>query len=405
MNLNNRFHFGKIHFSCKFNSKFAPISFILFISSCCIWFLWKISSLTMIAIPDGSMINTLIHFSTLFLILFSTIFWVRKFNLIVLGLCLMLIGFLGWIFSGQSMILDSTVILFASTPWNKKLIISIILILISLFALIIIVMSQLGIIVDYTWPRSVNELRHGLGFLYCTYPAHLLFFMVVSFSFLRDGKLNIFEYLAIILVDIYLYVMTDARNACGLVILYLILLLIISHIKVSGFFDYKLIRYFTKSLFFIGLFVSILITILYNPANQAWNSLNDLVTGRFQQTHDSFYNYGCTLFGQEIELEGNGLTVTEDGVIHKESVSDDHNFIDNGYMSLLIHNGVIPTLLMVTLATSIILYATNTHNYVLILACIFMGLHALLDPQCFELPFNLLLLLSPSLLNDQSFVI
>ena len=383
------------------NEKVRAVGAALFYLGLGIWLSWRVLGTTMYAFPDGSILNTLIHFLSLALIALSVTCWLREWRLALIGAVAFMLSAVCWANSGNSVLLDTVVIVFASLPRRPRRVIALFLAVTSLVVAITVVSSQLGIIGDYVWLRSNGEeVRHGLGFLYCTFPAHYLFFLTMAYSYLRKGELRLVECALIILLDIYFYLLTDSRNPFLLTLLFVIAIMCLRFKGVRKFFSIGQWRYALCGLFVIFAVLSATASLAFDSANPLWATANDVLSGRLIQTNASINRYGVKLFGQEIDLAGNGLVAQADGTFRVEEDGVDTNFVDNAYMSSLIHSGVVSTLLILAMMTAICWHAVTHKDPTLLIISVFIAVHALVDPQALELNYNAFLLVAAMPLKE-----
>lgn len=364
------------------------------------WLAWKVISTTMFSLPDGTPGNTLIHAATLAIVAASVTTWLRDLRWAFLFISMFTVGALCWINSGAAFLLDTVIMIFAATPWSKHKTIAFSCVIVSSIVILTIAASQMGVIEDYLWPRVSGEIRHGLGFLYCTFPSHYLFFMTMAYVYVKRGNLRIAEYMLIILAVGYVYILTDSRNAAGLTILFLISISLLHFKRFRRLLAQGRWRYVVCSVFAVFAVMSIVITIAYNGSSPLWASANQILSGRLQQTNESFNRYGVEPFGQRIELTGNSVVMGEDGIEEQDRQSTDTNYVDNAYLNSLINYGWIPTILLLILLTTLILYSVARSDVVLFLVGLFMGVHALLDPQLIALEYNVFLIVSMTCLKS-----
>lgn len=357
------------------------------------WLSWRVFSTTMFALPDGSPLNTLVHFASLALVALSVTTWLREWRQALVGVAALAVGVACWACSGDSVLLDAVVIVFAAVPWGPRRAVALALVVTSVIVVVTVVSSQLGVIDDYLWLRADGEqVRHGLGFLYCTFPAHYLFFMTTAYSYLRRGDLRLAECVVIVLLDVYFYALTDSRNPFALTLLFLAAVMCLRVGRLRRLLSEGRWRYALCGVFALFAALSLVATVAYDPSTPLWSRANDVLSGRLAQTSASLDRYGIQPFGREVELAGNGLLVREDGASRTEGEGVDVNFVDNAYMSSLIRCGVFPTLLTLSMMTSVCWGAARRRDPVLLAACAFTAVHALVDPQMLELNYNLLLL-------------
>ena len=78
--------------------------------------------------------------------------------------------------------------------------------------------------------------------------------------------------------------------------------------------------------------LSIILTALYQGGNSVWNVFDSTLIARLRYGQQAFTEYGIKLFGQKIELVGNGGSLELKG---------EYFFLDCSYMNLALQFGIV----------------------------------------------------------------
>lgn len=194
--------------------------------------------------------------------------------------------------------------------------------------------SQLGIIEDLVYSHGT---RHSFGICYPTDFAAHVFFLLLGYLYLRQGKLHILEYLLIGAFAFVLFKFTRTRNTT--ICTYFVL----AATFVWQFFVMRwpegrgrenLLRIITVgAVAFAALCVlmSLILTIVY-PDNALFRHIDSaLLGGRYRMGHEGFLQYGIHLAGSDIPQMGNGSTTVE---------PDWYFFLDISYITVLLCRGL-----------------------------------------------------------------
>ena len=163
--------------------------------------------------------------------------------------------------------------------------------------------SQMGMIEDVIWYEG-SRVRHSLGYEYCGYPAHLLFFMTMMWVCIRK-KVYFCDTVLLLAANYVMYFFTDSRTDFYLAVLFLVGVFFWTrdfHAKAINYFR----NFVTKFCFLILASGSILVHMFYQPAHEGMQRLNQILNGRLQLGYDAISQYGFSLFGEKIRWFGQG---------------------------------------------------------------------------------------------------
>lgn len=263
----------------------------------------------------------------------------------------------------------------------------------STFLAVVVVLSEVGVIPDYVRVES-NRIRHCLGFNWVTVGPILYFYIVLEYLFLKKGKLRVWEYVGLLGIDYYLYVMTRTRMAFALSAVFLTFFFLFGKKIQNGWIVRKTRGLFRLSPFLIA-GIAIGLHMFYDHKSRAWNLLNQFFNTRLALGYNAIQTYGLKLFGQKIKFVGFSLFQENSAV---------YNFVDSSYVKLALEYGII-FLLLVLLAYRIIMkYAMIHEKYYLCWIILFVLVFGISEPRLVNMMFNpfLMLCVTESVERDQS---
>ncbi|MBR4163497.1 MAG: hypothetical protein IKR11_08245 [Solobacterium sp.] len=198
--------------------------------------------------------------------------------------------------------------------------------------LMIILMSQTGIIKDYIMDIGTRN-RHFLGFLYALYPSTLLFNITILSFYLSKDHFNFPYWIILVGCNYWVYKMTDSRLTFVLCI-FTLLCMLIYHLF-PRIFSMKILNIGMVFAFIIGTAISFYCIYAYDPG-VAWTvKLDSLLTTRLSSTNIAIDTYGIHLFGQKVELVGHAID------INGMETFGTYNYVDCLYMQFLLRYGYI----------------------------------------------------------------
>ena len=118
------------------------------------------------------------------------------------------------------------------------------------------------------------------------------------------------------------------------------------------------------------------------PDNKIMALLNKMTTGRLKLGKKTFDYYDIQLYGQYIDMQGNG------GTLEKPV---DYTFIDCSYINILMRFGLI--VFFVVLALITFLMIKNRENLLIVYLIMLICLHSVIEHHLFEFYYNILIIL------------
>lgn len=240
--------------------------------------------------------------------------------------------------------------------------------------------SLINLSEDYIW-ESEGRIRHFLGFDWITFSPILYFFVMLEYIFLKKGKISWKEYIVFNLINYLLFDLTNTRMT------FLITFLLLTFFFVfSGRFAEKIfIKCFGKIFIlmpFLFTGVAVWASYAYNPANETWLAVNELLSNRLKLSQSALKNYGITLFGQPIEWVGH----TVDELLSGATAT--YNYVDCSYLQILFTYGIIPLIMILTAYACIIKWGIDSKEYYICWIILFVLILSITEPRLISLSFN-----------------
>lgn len=207
----------------------------------------------------------------------------------------------------------------------------------TIIMLVTIMASQMGIIEDVIWYEG-ERVRHSLGYEYCGYPAHLLFFMTMMWFCIRR-KVNLIEAICFFVVNYMMYRATDSRTDFLLAVLFLLGGKVWSKQYCNGIIN-DIRNFFIKYGYAFIAILSIVLHIAYTP-NIGWmEKLNHILNNRLHLGKEAIIQYGFSLLGKPIRWFGQGSIKADPTRIY--------NYVDCSFLKEALSYGVLLLLLLMT---------------------------------------------------------
>lgn len=262
----------------------------------------------------------------------------------------------------------------------------------------IVILSLLGIIPDWTFPRG-TLVRHSLGFIYATDCIGIFLAIILMYFYIKKSKANLLEIIAFEFINVVLYKFTDGRLSFILITI-LLSTLVLSKIKI--------IKNILKSKFIINIMkimcysAPVVLLIIFNSLTYAYSKnynnidkVDKLLSGRLEFTAKAYEEYGVPIFGKDIKWHGWGGY----GYVNLEEMDEfEYNFVDSSYAKIIFDYGIIYMILVIFAYQYMLRKNFNEKNYWAVASLLFVLIWSFIEPYIINLGRNpLILLLIPTL--------
>lgn len=169
----------------------------------------------------------------------------------------------------------------------------------------IILLCKLGIIRDYTFIQR-DALRHGLGFVSANALSNLVTATIIMYIFHKKEKIKVYNIILCIITLLVISNVTNSRMALllgciSLGISFTLIKLCNNTCKITNCI-YFIAKYIFGALFIMSIIVTIYISSI--PYNNTLLKINELSTGRLNQTIEFYNRYGIHAIGKPILTVG-----------------------------------------------------------------------------------------------------
>ncbi|MCD8019192.1 MAG: hypothetical protein LUF92_06285 [Clostridiales bacterium] len=243
--------------------------------------------------------------------------------------------------------------------------------------------SQLGIVEDYIYDNG-DRLRHFLGFTWATTAPILFFYIILQYLYLKDMLIHSWEIVILMIVNIWMFEMTNTRFAFLLASAVLMFAFLYKHSPICRM-RLERIKYLLVLAPEIIAAFSIWLHAAYDSESPQWYQLNELLSERLDLGYQAIQEYGYTLLGQRIEWYG----VTQSMKLGQ----DVYNYVDCAYLQILLQYGFL-FLLLVLVAYSVMMQKSIIEKrysacWILLVILVF----AITEPRLVNIAFNPFILL------------
>lgn len=343
---------------------------------------------TMIVIPWPSEFHNYLHMTLGFFIFFK---FANSKNINLkhtIFMLVLLIGFVtAWKNTGYDALFDLVLLIMGAYGINYRKILKIYLSINIPVTICTVIASQLGLITNLIYTQD-GRIRESFGFVFPTDFAARIFFIIAVWVILRQARCSLIELGVMITLVIFLYLKSDTR--CSEISILLIVAGII-YLKIRNFIakkqgnQYHPSKY-TKVMCFLSPFIfapiMILLSRFYNPDYKVMVYLNQILSQRLKLGKRTFDDYDVKLFGQYIEMKGNGGSTEK---------NYDYTFIDCSYTNILMRFGLVVFIIVLLIIEVVML--KNIKNIYIIGLIVLVCMHSVIEHHLFEYYYNIFILL------------
>lgn len=250
----------------------------------------------------------------------------------------------------------------------------------SITVTIIIMSGQLGIIQDYVY-SSEARVRHYLGFRYVLFGPTFLFNITGLVLYVKKARIKWVELAILFAINWWMFAMTNSRLS-----FYLSILMVFSFgvlkVRPNFFASRRVLCWVMVFSFVFSFFVSIYFTATYDHGVEWKYQLNTILGERLRLGQNSLLQSGVSLFGQKIELVGNGL----DAFGNKNT--NPYNYVDSFYIQVLQRYGIIFSIIWITILTFTLYCSYKIKDYNMMICLVFIAGHCIIDDLLLSLYYN-----------------
>ena len=245
--------------------------------------------------------------------------------------------------------------------------------------MIIVVLSQMGIILDYVFDPTTRA-RHGLGFSWTTTGPILFFYLCLSLVYINRNKLSIKWLVLMEIINIWLFYMTDSKMAFFFLSIILVFFGIQSLNKRRWHFLSKFNGVYI-SFPFLMMGLSLVVVKIYDWNKPFWALIDRTLSYRLGLAQNAFEKYGIHLSGQAIQWVGYDYKT----MFLKQGA---YNYVDNSYLQIAFNNGAVFLLAVLAMYSYGIYKATKRKDYWLVWIYLIILLLSLTEPRLMNFAYN-----------------
>lgn len=256
--------------------------------------------------------------------------WAMVGILLSAGLC--------FLCSGDFTLLEFAIVVIAAKDVSAPKLITVFAMTKAVAVMLTLLLSDLQILPTLYYLHDGSPLD-TLGFCHRNVLGANMAILCLCWCYLRYDRLDRKDVVLWVVLSFVTYFLAISRSSL------IIMLMSIIVVYLFRVFEPKLrgivhMRKIINGLFLLLFLLSFVCSVFYERNSPFWEFVDDLFTSRLQFANHCFEQFGLTPFGQEMPFVG-----TMDAILTDET----RLILDNAYMRVLIHDGLIPGLLFLTL--------------------------------------------------------
>lgn len=241
-------------------------------------------------------------------------------------------------------------------------------------------LSLVGIIENFEFIDRIRGSRFALGAIYATDFAASVFYVQITYYYLRKS-INIIEVVIsaglVYLITIY----TDARVSILLMSVAIIVFYLVGtrfSWIIKGIFENRIMPY----VFVIGFILSVVLSRMFSYTDRTMLAIDEILSGRLRLGNLAFETNDVRLFGQKLIMQGNGWRQ------HEWDSSIGYNFIDASYLQWLFIYGLVTTVILLVLFVLTYKKAIQVDNLPLAIILTLLAASGIIDHHVLNLANN-----------------
>lgn len=259
---------------------------------------------------------------------------------------------------------------------------------------LLFILSLCGIIENHI-AYAGDIPRYSFGSVYPTDFAALLFYIQLAQAYLRKKEYTLKTFLFWVLIALFILKFCRARLNFSLILIFA------AFMYLKKLFPQAKKNKFVQKLFVWAipacLIFSIAIHLVYSADNNLLDCIDKLLSGRLYYGHKAIDDYGFTLFGKYIKMQGWGSSLVEwDSELG-------YYFVDSGWLNMTLRFGLITSVFICASFVIVSQNAFKNSDFVLPIILLFLSITSIIDHHVLEVGYNPFLIVIGIAIN-QSFI-
>ena len=255
--------------------------------------------------------------------------------------------------------------------------------------IIIVSLSIVHFLPDYIYYHynvlsGETSEAHSFGFLYYSGASYIIMFLSMMLVYFAKDKRKKYAVAMMIVTSYINYRLFSTRAVLVIPILYISIYELLKHAKFMNIKVkiWKFVAVFLPGGLFI---ISVILAKAYQANNPLFYMVNQVFSNRFSQGHLALERYGISLFGQPIKMYGTYSMTYGSG---RNMSYDNYFFIDSGYIYSLVVYGVLFTIILLIVYSSLLEILIEDQNIELFSWSLIVIIFSCINNPLLEIQYN-----------------
>lgn len=308
---------------------------------------------------------------------------------IFLGIMVAFAFFMNWQMTGDNSIMDISVLILCAKDIPYEAVLKEYIVIKVPMIVMTIIGSQLGVFENLVYHQvDGTRVREAFGFCYPTDFAAQIFFLFLVWVLIRRVKTSYIELVGMVIAGILLKIFCDTNNSVlciGILVASVVVFKVLDKFDLKGKpFELveKIYSFGCLCVPFVFSAMMVLLSRFYNPENSLLSVIDKALNHRLGWGLEGFTRYDATLWGQYVEMQGNGGTTEK---------AENYFFLDCSYVNILLRKGLI--IFALVLLVLVVLMFKNWNDHLFLWLLVMVCLHCVIEHHFLEFYYNVFLIL------------
>lgn len=290
-----------------------------------------------------------------------------------------LVCIVGLIFNRNFILADIAILVIGIHGVNLKSAVRIFFYTSSAICAMLFVLSLCGVIENYQ-NDTAGIPRYAFGNVYPTDFAATLFYIELAHGFIKGKKYGPADFLFWTAAAAFVLIFCVARLDSVLMFAFALAMMLAT--RNPRLFNDKAVSGVLVISVPVLCVIALLMHVFYSPQNPVLGWINGIFSGRLEFGKAVIQDYGFSLFGHNIKMQGWGFKTSE----WDESLG--YYFVDSGWLSVTLRFGFVMTIFMCASFMAASKKYIREKNYVLPIVILFISITSIVDHHVLEVGYN-----------------
>ena len=256
-----------------------------------------------------------------------------------------------------------------------------------LFVMLVMVYALIKIIPNLIYYSDSRPTRYSLGMLYPSVIAAHYLYLVLDYCYLRFGKLNVLDYLVIVVGDYVCMKLTNTRLDFLAVVVVIPVMILAQRASDGKRWSNIIVSFWWMATPVLSS-LTIFLSYFYSSSNNILYKINSLSSGRLALGHEAFQKYNVNLFGRTIIEHSFGGVQGQKFASGLIGTQSHYFYIDSSYVRMVLLWGLLTFIIVIFCLSFIALRSTINKTFILSSIILVSSLSFMFEPHIIQILYN-----------------